>query len=121
MAKSTKTTKPTKANKVTKPAKKVVTEPGVITPEKRAELVSLIVKKYKNHNFIADSFRIVGESKDYPTKRSIEFACPDCKKSRRVATSDIFQVHRCEGCTKIHKKADASNDTKPAKPAKATK
>lgn len=61
-----------------------------------------LVKKYPHIR--PGTLLMPGEHKDFPTKRSAEILCEQCKKTRRVATQDLFQVHHCsKECKKAAK------------------
>jgi len=50
-------------------------------------------------------------------KQSVEIVCVDCGAVRRVFTSDLHQVKRCEACTKVARKAAAKAKKAEAKAA----
>jgi hypothetical protein len=109
MAKTRKTTKPT-------------TEPTVQNDALAAKEIELRAK-YGDH-IIPGSIHRDFEG-PHAGRNTVEITCdyPGCKATRRVATSDLFQVNKCTVCTKLarnqarREKAEA----KKAKPAKRTR
>jgi hypothetical protein len=61
-------------------------------------------KRYPRHNFIEGSLREAGAVPEFGQKRVITIQC-SCGNKRDVATSDIFHIEFCRGCTAEHKKA----------------
>jgi hypothetical protein len=63
-----------------------------------------LVKRYPNRKFKPGSLLPAGALAEYGNKRSIIILCNDCGAERRLATSDVFHVSRCEACSKAAKK-----------------
>lgn len=106
--------KTTKKTKTTKPA------PDLAAVEKA------LAEKYPNSKIIKGSIRDVGTVKEFGNKRTVEIHCANhgCKATRRVATSDLYQVNMCTSCVTATRNArhQSKQKTKPAaKPKPAVK
>jgi len=87
-----------------KPVEKAKKEKLAETPE---EKMAQIKAKYPSHN-IVDKSLLFDEKKQ---KYSVEIKCqhPGCKNTRRVYTSDLFQVKLCETHTKEMRRKKRKN------------
>jgi hypothetical protein len=77
-------------------------------PGQPAELVAAeaeLGRKYRDAGIKPGSLRL-GAVEGFGNKRIVTIVCSACHVNERVvATSDLFHVSRCEGCSKAAKKA----------------
>jgi hypothetical protein len=98
--KSNKSKKSSKANKPTLTTK---------TKKDPKAMLALLVAKYPDQDFVANSFKHAGDDNGMEKKASVEIHCCQCGTVRRIATSDAFQTRTCsDACRKAAKKADAA-------------
>lgn len=96
---------------------KVVKSDAELLEEREAE----IRKKYKR--VLPGSIQRE-EDGAHVGKLTVEIKCGDCDNTRRVATSDLFQVKHCPDCTRTlrnKKRRKARAEATKDKPAKAVK
>lgn len=68
-------------------------------------------KKLINTELIKKYPQYVDESVEYDDvkkRQTCLIACIDCKNQRKIYTSDLHQVKRCEMCTKAYRKSHRS-------------
>jgi hypothetical protein len=86
---------PTKA-KATKPLR----GEKAATPKRLDE--KTLKTRYADHAIVGGSLRFEAEG-THANKQTVEIVCgsPGCKATRRVATSDLFQVSTCSPCVAV--------------------
>lgn len=77
-------------------------------PTQAPELAAVeaeLVRRYPQQKIKRGSLLPSGATAEFGKKRSVVILCRDCGAERRIATSDLFQVSRCRGCTATAKRA----------------
>jgi hypothetical protein len=97
----TRTADDTKTNGIRRSGRRKNGQAGASSPDEKlaAAAEAELVKKYPDRRFKPGSLLPAGATKEFGSKRSIILLC-ECGEERRVATSDVFHVRRCEECTK---------------------
>ena len=81
---------------------------------------ALLAERYPERAIVVGSLLPADfEGNPFPGKQTLEITCcePGCGETRRIATQDLFQVSRCEACTKAAKRAKKNAGKAPRKAA----
>jgi hypothetical protein len=76
-------------------------------PAQAPELAAIeaeLARKYPQQRIKRGSLLPSGATAEFGKKRSVVILCRDCGAERKVATSDLFQVSKCRGCTATAKR-----------------